>query len=559
MSLKIRRLRFTKPTSTGAANHTISGFGTVDAVIAIVNYSRSGTADPAANVMHSIGFWDGTNQNSVSISSNDNGSSRSTARALSTSHIISRAKYGSPDTREEIGRITGTVTDGVEITWDTTTAWFIELIFIGGTSNASAGVAQLTNGSVNTDVTIGHEPHVLFAVNTMASNAPEYVIGGGAFSFGVGHYDGTTTNQAMTAFNAEDGTANAQNGQILRDNAILGQVTAAAESYYGTFSRLSSTQFRIATNTSSHGDDRFAYLALALSDADEFHLDVAATPAATGSQSYTGCGFEPDFVHVVATRCDAVNTLYTNTNAMGFSQGSADSTGESSTGFRDRDGADPSQANSYYDATKLFTQLGYNVDTYHAIGDFTSFDSDGWTINFTTLNANAQSREFIWFASGPISAGPTYTLTVNHDSLTASGQSSDLTASRLLTVANESLTATGQSVTLTYTPASGPDYTLTVNPATVNVTGQDVDLIKSWLLTVDPDVINAVGQSVTLTNLGAVTIQDVYTKVLEIWKLLGLDSANPLTVTPTARVAGDIEQDITGDGVTSTTVTRKES
>ena len=42
----------------------------------------------------------------------------------------------------------------------------------------------------------------------------------------------------------------------------------------------------------------------------------------------------------------------------------------------------------------------------------------------------------------------------------------------------------------------------------------------------------------------------------ELWTLQGLDASNPLTVTPTSRVAGDIDQDITGDGLSNSTVTR---
>jgi hypothetical protein len=37
----------------------------------------------------------------------------------------------------------------------------------------------------------------------------------------------------------------------------------------------------------------------------------------------------------------------------------------------------------------------------------------------------------------------------------------------------------------------------------------------------------------------------------------GLDISNPMTVTPTSRVAGSIDLDITGDGETTTTVTRQ--
>jgi hypothetical protein len=47
------------------------------------------------------------------------------------------------------------------------------------------------------------------------------------------------------------------------------------------------------------------------------------------------------------------------------------------------------------------------------------------------------------------------------------------------------------------------------------------------------------------------------TMLQELWTLQGLDPDNPMTVTPTTRSAGDIEQAISGDGQTSSTVTRQ--
>ena len=44
--------------------------------------------------------------------------------------------------------------------------------------------------------------------------------------------------------------------------------------------------------------------------------------------------------------------------------------------------------------------------------------------------------------------------------------------------------------------------------------------------------------------------------LIEIARIMGLDINNPLTVTQTSRVAGDIKQTISGDGRISTTVTR---
>ena len=45
-------------------------------------------------------------------------------------------------------------------------------------------------------------------------------------------------------------------------------------------------------------------------------------------------------------------------------------------------------------------------------------------------------------------------------------------------------------------------------------------------------------------------------QINELWQLQGLDSDNPMTVTPTSRAAGNISQTISGDGETTSTVTR---
>jgi hypothetical protein len=55
------------------------------------------------------------------------------------------------------------------------------------------------------------------------------------------------------------------------------------------------------------------------------------------------------------------------------------------------------------------------------------------------------------------------------------------------------------------------------------------------------------------TNAELTTVGD---KVDDIHKIHGLDLSNPMTVTPTSREAGTIEQTISGDGTTTSTVTR---
>jgi hypothetical protein len=61
--------------------------------------------------------------------------------------------------------------------------------------------------------------------------------------------------------------------------------------------------------------------------------------------------------------------------------------------------------------------------------------------------------------------------------------------------------------------------------------------------------------NVTVGSVGLI-IAELQLKLDELHKLQGLDSGNPMTVTPTTRVSGPINLNLSGDGTTSTTVTR---
>ena len=46
-------------------------------------------------------------------------------------------------------------------------------------------------------------------------------------------------------------------------------------------------------------------------------------------------------------------------------------------------------------------------------------------------------------------------------------------------------------------------------------------------------------------------------RLRDIWRILGLDTGSPMTVTQDEQTAGDITLDLTGDGITTKTVTRQ--
>jgi len=99
------------------------------------------------------------------------------------------------------------------------------------------------------------------------------------------------------------------------------------------------------------------------------------------------------------------------------------------------------------------------------------------------------------------------------------------------------------------------DHELTVTGNVFTRTGVSafVPTLESWTITINLNTSTLVETIETGTLLGL----DTQTQMDEVWKIHGLDSDNPMTVTETSRTAGTITQDINDDGGGNVTVTRE--
>lgn len=99
------------------------------------------------------------------------------------------------------------------------------------------------------------------------------------------------------------------------------------------------------------------------------------------------------------------------------------------------------------------------------------------------------------------------------------------------------------------------DHILTVTGNVFTREGDDpfVDTLLDVKVTVNLNTSTLVETIETGTLLGL----DTQTQMDEVWKIHGLDSDNPMTVTETSRTAGTITQDINDDGSGNVTVTRE--
>ena len=190
-----------------------------------------------------------------------------------------------------------------------------------------------------------------------------------------------------------------------------------------------------------------------------------------------------------------------------------------------------------------------------------------------------------------------YMMPAQSGDYSVAGQDAALIASRRLAADSEAFALTGQNADLTYTPITGNTYTLSASSGSFVLTGQDAQLLQNRALAADAATYALAGQGAALTYSGGVSAiypnpsvvlfgtaygptGTEYTgtfsvpsaasiaaqvrtelaaellRITEVAKIHGLVQGVNLVVTPTSRTAGDIAQTISGDGVSSSTVSR---
>lgn len=117
-----------------------------------------------------------------------------------------------------------------------------------------------------------------------------------------------------------------------------------------------------------------------------------STGGAPASQAVTGVGFEPKALILFATGNTAEDTIRVHSEVMcGFTDG----TNEKSLATASEDNLGTSDAFRYANSDKTFTWINPTTGAILAECDLTSFDSDGFTLNWTTNDANAILIKYI--------------------------------------------------------------------------------------------------------------------------------------------------------------------
>ena len=385
-------------TSTGMQTFTadLGGATPVGAIVIVTAATADGT--PANDAILSVGVADGTNQACVLNDTEDGQSTSDAERNHYSDRVVNVCTPGT-DTDTATGVFSSFTTDGIVINWTNApdAAYLLTVVLFGGTG-VSAKADTVTTGTQDVTST--------YSSAGLTMNAGFFMMNGLAA--------GDSNSSARPTFGFIDGDAtqkgiglNLRNSQSTTDNnARLSSVNIITEVGIGVeytvhISHITSSGFDHVTEVNGAGGDQFSFLALELPVSVK--AGTISLPAATSSASFTGVGFKPDSLLLLASNMSAVDTDYTDSAAGGIGIVAIDGNSTYSHVITDKDGVGTTVTRSLTD--NQIRMLNHDGSTNNVLGTHTSFDADGFTWNLATSTSGNQWH-YLAFAEEFVAAEP---------------------------------------------------------------------------------------------------------------------------------------------------------
>lgn len=463
-ALQVKQGTFAKRTTAGTTLITGVGFQP-KALIFYWTKQTTSNGTQAANISSGQGFA-ANNGTAITMAANVVTSLDAVATTdtnsfhSSTVAIASMVTTANPITTESEATITSMDVDGFTVNWTKAagTADIIHYVAIGGTdlTNANVGTTSMFTAIGNSAVTgVGFQPDaVLLLANnrTTVLNAVPAASGSPAINRGF-MVGGATPSQGSIGWGARDAQTAVIHGSvfsatrfnILRRNLIDVAATCVSMDTDGFTMNASATG----------GATSVSWLALKGGQYKVGNITqpIAGTPPFT--TGYTGVGFIPTGLILTSGNSIAADNIVSTLGTAGgatFSVGAASASTARGSIWGGMTAATV-DANMNNDATKVI-RLAYNSSatavTTAAVADLSTFDADGFTLNWTT-RADAVARRMLYFAMGSalVTTSTTVGDTTEPTSLTLApgAGANNLDAFTLVSTGGDD-TVTGATVTL---------------------------------------------------------------------------------------------------------------
>lgn len=420
MSIKIAVARFTNINTATTQDITTTDLDGLTPKAAIFISSDTVTDGTVVSVaMLNVGLTDGTNHCDTTMTLRHNVATMETAQRAATDQVIQLLGSGAGTAIFAEAQFSTWLTNGVRINWNdpTSNTYIHTVIFFAGTDlSVKVGTFEAAgpNGT-ETTVTTTFQPDDVFFISG-GTAFDDTMRSGAQVQLGVAHRGGSIT-QGSISHNHANGTANAEPEGLIQDDRI-GANLATGLSREFELSAFLSNGFKVKHyESASSASQWFGYLALNYGGKANGYVGTDTTPTSTGDKVNSSVGFEPQFVMLLPTFMPALNTLYNNGNVASYGISAITSTQQHSQTVGDDDNSLNSDTQSLLDDTALH-MWNPNGDTDELVASRTSLNSNGFTLNYSTVNATA--RQMIVWAISVFSSGTTYNQTVS-GSITPTG------------------------------------------------------------------------------------------------------------------------------------------
>lgn len=400
MATKIETTRFTTATSTGTQDITIAGFGTPQAAIFVWNGNNITADGVADHAIIGIGCTDGTRQWNMGVTDENGVATTDTGRRVDDDRCV--WIHDENTVAKAAAEFSAWITDGIRLNWSFNilgTGVSVTAILIGGATNVYAGFAQL-HSTVDsaTDVTDpGFEPSMVLGANVGRGDmdsADNWAI----LSLGCGINDGSDTQRCI-AWHSVYAAATSQVSALTFSNRISAQLTNDAVTYSVEIDDFDANGFSLISRGAGAGGDYMAYFAMETEKS--VWCGSKDSPTSTGNQAVTGVGFQPDFVMLVESMCQAEDAIETDGDGGVFGISVFDGTSEYCHAIASEDGQGTTDTESGHDDIAVY--LNKHDGTAGFDATYVSMDSDGWTLNFSAADGTA--RKWIGVAIGVTAGG----------------------------------------------------------------------------------------------------------------------------------------------------------
>lgn len=264
----------------------------------------------------------------------------------------------------------------------------------------------------------GFTPKVLILWTQGRSDGSD-AVGRASIHRSIGFVAGTGDRRCVVNM-AEDAQANVDSNHAMYNDRIAGRisVTSAADGALDLAS-FDANGFTAVVDTQFGASMRFHYLALGGADITNVFLGSTSKPTATGDQAITGVGFQGDLVLFLGSGFDPENSIDTDCQVC---IGAADGTNQAVLWGSSDDADSAGDSQTYCNDVNCLAAGGTNGNL-DSRATFSSFDADGFTINWTAAGATTNPFAYLVIKGGRHRVGSFLTQTDTSTPITATGLS----------------------------------------------------------------------------------------------------------------------------------------